>query len=58
MKTLKTYEGEYNKNDRYIGLFDLEPIVIIKKALDKDIIIIKKWNIKRIMYKFDAENIG
>ncbi len=54
----KTYEGEHNKNDGDIGLFDLEQIVIIEEAFDKDIIMNKKWNVKRIIYKFVAENIG
>ncbi len=44
IKTQTTYEGEYNKNDRNIGLFDLKQIIIIKDALDKDIITINKWN--------------
>ncbi len=44
MKTIKTYECEYNKNGGDIGLFRLEQIIIIKEAVDKDIIILKKWN--------------
>ncbi len=58
MKTEKTCEGEYNKNDRDIGLFDSGQTGIILAALYKDIIIIKKWNIKGIIYKFDSEKIG
>ncbi len=50
METGETYECKDNNNDRNISLFDWKKIGIIKTALDKDIMIIKKWNVKRIMY--------
>ncbi len=56
--TEKTYEGEDNKNDIDIGLFDSGRTGIILGALCKDIIITKKLNIKGIIYKFDSEKIG
>ncbi len=58
METERTYEGEYDMNDRNISLVGRQKIGTIKTALDKDIMKIKKWNIKRVMYAFDAENIG
>ncbi|MCP4140259.1 MAG: hypothetical protein GY755_08220 [Chloroflexi bacterium] len=58
METVKTYEGEDNKNDIDIGLFDSGQTGIILGALCKDIIIIKKLNIKGIIYKVDSEKIG
>ncbi len=54
----KTKMKEYDRNDRNIGLFGLEKKEIIQDALFKDIIIIKKWNIKRIIYIFNSEKIG
>ncbi len=58
METRKTDEGGYDKNDRDIGLIGWWQIEIITAAQYEDIIIIKKWNIKRSIYKFDAEKIG
>ncbi len=58
METRKAYEGEYDENDRDIGLFDRNKIRTIWGASYKDIIIIKKLNITRTIYKFAADNIA
>ncbi len=58
METEETYKAEHNKDDGDIGLFEWGQIGIVLRVLYKGIIIIKKLNIKRIIYKFGSEKIG
>ncbi len=57
-KTENTYECGHNKNDTDIGLFDWEQTGLKETALYEDIIIIKKWNMKTLIYKFQCSKIG